>query len=57
MSNTSVFIIGWKEEGERVFLRADNRAAVNYAKQTKLRLMQVNITQICQSAATDLLGL
>lgn len=50
----SVYVVGLGEPGERLFKRAESRDAVAYAKESKLRIVQLHVTQICYAAAADL---
>lgn len=52
----TLFVVGLAEPGEKVFLRSDNKAAIRYAKETKLRLLQVHSTQLCYEAVAGLFG-
>lgn len=52
----SLFVVGLGEEGERLFERRDNKAAIAYAKTTKLRLIQLHTTQVCYAAVAELFG-
>ena len=52
----SVFVVGLGEDGERLFERSDNKAAIAYAKESKLRIVQLHVTQICYNAAAGLYG-
>lgn len=52
----SVYVVGLGDDGERLFRRDQNRDAIAYAKQSKLRLVQLHVTQICYRAAAELFG-
>lgn len=52
----TVFVIGYGQEGERLFKRGDRRAAVDYAKQNKLTFDQVQARSLCHDVALELLG-
>lgn len=52
----TIFVVGLGEEGERMFERKNNKQAIAYAKETKLRLAQFHTTQICYAAIADLFG-
>lgn len=52
----TLFVVGLGEEGERLFERKNNKAAIAYAKETKLRLVQLHVTQVCFEAVADLFG-
>jgi hypothetical protein len=52
----SLFVVGLGEEGERLFERKQNKVAIAYAKETKLRLTQLHVTQVCFEAVADLFG-
>ncbi len=51
-----MFVVGLGHPEERLFLRADNRAAIDYSKQTKRRIVQLHSTQVCSDAIADLFG-
>lgn len=51
-----MFVVGLGEPNEKMFLRSDNKAAIRYAKETKLRLLQVHSTQLCYEAVAEMFG-
>ncbi|MBT8241665.1 MAG: hypothetical protein KJN63_10600 [Acidimicrobiia bacterium] len=52
----SLFVVGLGTDKERLFARRDNKAAIAYAKETKERLIQLHVTQVCYEAVAVLFG-
>lgn len=51
-----MYVVGLETDDEKLFTRKDSKAAIAYAKQTKGRLLQLHVTQVCYEAAAELFG-
>lgn len=49
-----MYVVGLGTDDEKLFTRKDSKLAVAHAKQTKERLLQLHVTQVCYEAAAEL---
>lgn len=49
-------MVGLGTDAEKLFVRKASRDAIAYAKETKERLLQLHVTQVCDAAIVDLFG-
>lgn len=57
--SSSVFVVGLPSpspDDERIFLRSDSKAAIAYARETRLRLHHLAASQLCHDAMVEFFG-
>jgi hypothetical protein len=47
-------VVGLGTDAEKLFVRKDSKLAIAYAKETKERLIQLHVTQVCNAAVAEL---
>lgn len=55
-TTSSIYVVGLKTEGERIFKRAEVTDAVAYAKASKLMIAHLPARQFCHEAMVQFLG-
>lgn len=54
--NSSIYVVGLKTEGEKIFKRTDVTQAVAYAKESKLMIAHLPTRQFCHDAMVQFFG-
>lgn len=55
-SGTTMFLVGYGTEGERLFSRTLRAAAIKYARENDLSWAHVSVTSLCHDRVVSLLG-
>ena len=51
-----MYVVGLGTKSEHLFVRKDAKLAIAHAKETKERLLQLHVTQLCAAAIAEIFG-